>query len=277
MSIIVNETTFEKLELPSKLYKYRIWRKPEHKRMLTDVELYFAPPLDCDEQHECNLKRDYSLLTDQMIFDFSYRTAPKNLYNSEEERMALATRMIKESPVHDPQHREEMHTYFREKLNGILSIFCASEHKDNFSLWQTFGDQQEGFCVGLNPRKMFENQEIFGSGGKVQYYSLDNPPKIRPLCFTEEEHIEDMMKVIFSLPDKYAKEDEFRLSKMFLNNKQVKINPHAIEEIILGAEMGSEHKEEIIAVVKKILPHAEVLQAACDYDLGFYSFTKIDT
>lgn len=275
MKVTFNDTTFEKLDLPDKLYKYRVWRNPNHRRIITSSKIYFAPPLDCDEQHECNLERDYSLLTDDMIYKYSYNTAPKDLYNSEEERIALAQKMISESPVNDTKHREEMHEYFRKKLNHVLSIFCASKYRDNFNLWQTFADEQAGFCVGINTRKMFENKEIFGSGGPVSYYPENALPKIRPLCFTPEEHVEDMIKVIYSLPRKYEKEEEYRLSKMHLQNKEVKINSEAIEEILVGSEMPDDHKAQLNSAVKEHLPHAKLLQAVCDIDTGYYSFSEI--
>jgi len=272
---ILHETNFENIALPPIIYKYRVWENPEHKRMLTEGEIFFASPSDFNEQHECNLERDFDSLTDDMIFKFCYLTAPKNSYSSDSDRREIATRMITDSRIRNKEHQEEIQENFRNKINTDLSIFSASKHKDIFSLWQTFANDQTGFCIGLNTRKMFANNEIFGSGGCVEYYPIKNQPKIRPITFSKEEKIEDMMKVIYSLPDKFSREDEYRLAKSSMENKRISLNPLAFEEVILGCEMTKESKEEIKAIAIKRFPQIKIYQANYNYDLEIYAFQEI--
>lgn len=271
---ILRETTFDKIDLPDKIYKYRTWKKPEHKRVLTHKEIFFAAPLDCDEQHECNLERDFDALTDEMIYKFCYNVATKSGL-PENERKEHAEKMLKETCVRDKAHQEKTHSLFRETLNQNLSLFSASQYRNVFTLWEDFAGRQEGLCVGFSTRKMFQSGEIFGSGGPVDYYPTSNPPKIRPLTFSEDEKMEDMMKVIFSLPDKFVREKEYRLAKSKLENKQVKLSADAYEEVILGDKIGEKDKKEILELVKREFPKVRLFQARCNYDIQDYLFEEI--
>jgi hypothetical protein len=272
---IFNDTTFEKIVLPNRLYKYRYWRNDLHKRILTHQEIFFASPLDMNEQHECNLERDFSALTKELVYKYCLIKANQE-YNNRRDRREAARKLVKESLIFDEQHQKKAHDYFRQKLNEDFSIFSASEHKNNFNLWTGFGVDQEGFCIGFNTRKMFNNTEIFGSGGKVKYYPINDMPKIRPLCLNESEHIEDLLKVIYSLPNKYAKEDEYRLAKIYLNDKKISLNKASFGEVILGDKMPDEHKGQIIEIVRTNFPEAKLLQANCNYDTEGYTFAEIN-
>lgn len=273
--MIFQETTFDKIDLPTRLYKYRSWKNPKHKLLLTDSQIYFASPFDCEEQHECNLPTDYDSITEKMIYDFSYKNAHERGHILEKDRHEFAKNMIKNSPFYDKTHRVQIEEEFRKDLNKKLSIFCACEQKDNSNLWSSFAAGHKGFCVGLNTKKMFNNKEIFGAGGKVEYYPIDSPPKVRALSLTSEERLENMMQIIFSLPDIYKNENEYRLTKMNLQNKPVKIYDEAIEEIILGDQMSIKEKEEIIKISKDRLPNVELIQAVYNDKLSTYHFEKI--
>ncbi len=273
MTVIRNSTTFEKLILPNVLYKYRNWNNEEHKRILTHSEIYFAKPSDFDEQHECNLERDFASVTEEAFFNY-FKGKFDGLAPDEKFR-EMAKERMKNSKIFDKNHQELTHQIFLNSLDETVSIFCASEYKNILNLWNTFASGQEGFCVGFNTKRMFDGTEIFGSGGQVSYYDETNPPKIRALCKNNDERAEDMMKVIFSLPAKFKNEREYRLAKSLLVNRRVKIKPEVFEEIILGPEMEEDHKKEIIKIVKTNFQHANILQADYNESLETFSFNIV--
>lgn len=272
----VEETTFDKVYLPERVYKYRNWTNEEHKRLLTENEIYFSAPLNIDEQHECNLETDYDSVTSQMIFDYAYMRAPEFGIIDEANRNLFAKNTVNFTPFYDAAHRVSMEERFRQDLNNQLSIFCVSEQKDNLNLWDSFSGGQTGFCVGINTRKMFDNKEILGGASKVDYYPIKNMPKRKAFCFSELERIQDMLNVIFSLPDFFAKEDEYRIFKLNIKNRQAKISQESIEEIILGQFIKEEHKQEIIQIAKIRFPLAEILQSTIDYNSNVFVFTKLN-
>jgi hypothetical protein len=53
---------FSKLELPAKIYKYRKWTDPLHKRILTHREVYFASPESFVDKNDCKIPIRYDLL-----------------------------------------------------------------------------------------------------------------------------------------------------------------------------------------------------------------------
>lgn len=72
---ILHETTFDKIDLPQRVYKYRKSFNMDHKRILKNNEIYFASPLNLDELHECNIPVDYDYITDEFIFEYAYKSA----------------------------------------------------------------------------------------------------------------------------------------------------------------------------------------------------------
>lgn len=273
--IILKETTIDKLYLPERIYKYRTWNKLEHKKLLTQNEIKFSSPFDCEEQHECNLPKDYDSVTEQMLYDYFYKKAPGHGYITHIQRHDIANHMVKNSPFNNNDHRLDTEKIFRQKLNEQLSIFCASPYKNNSNLWSSFAGGDSGFCVGFNTLKMFDTKEVFGGGGDVCYYPSDKPPKIRPFNLTEEETLSDMLKVIFSLPDVYDKEKEYRLFKMNMPNQKVLLNIDSFEEIILGENINPKAEKEIIEVSKTKFPNAEISKAKFNHHTKDYDFNAI--
>ena len=272
--IFTKETTFDKIELPNELYKYRSWYDPLHKRMITHNEIYFAAPLEASEQDEFNLEKDFSLLTKNMVFKYSLQIAKRKNLNRRLTRKD-ARDLTKKALIFDSARQQEFKEYFRQELNKVFSVYCLSQHKNIYRLWNTFALDQEVFCVGFNTRQMFDNVEISGSGGLIMYYSEANKPKLRPICLTDEERIEDMLKMIYSLPEKFRAEEEYRLAKIFMKNRQVTLNKGAFKEIILGDQMPNNHKDELISAARQNLPDAEIYQAECNYDTGGYIFNRL--
>ncbi len=225
---------FNQIDLPERIYKYRDWKNPCHKRLLTDSEIYFAKPLNFKDNHEL----DFDILLD---------TA-------------------------SPQTKENTQKAIDEKLN----IFCVSKHSNNYTLWKTFANAQTGFCVGINSRKMFSDDEMVGGGGQVLYYKQDHKPTFTPPYNNDDIRMfGDFIRVIMSLPEQYKKEDEYRVFKNSIENPQAIISIESIEEVILGRHISEDDEKEIIEICKSRLQMKRLCKAHYDYDLEYYSFTDI--
>lgn len=273
--ISIEETTFDMAELPEVVYKYRNWNNLEYKRILTHNEIFFAHPLDCQEQHECNLQYDYDSLTERMIYDYGYMIAPQFGCFADNERRKFANHLVKNSPIYCKGFQIRHEENLRRDLDSYISIFCVSEHRDNYNLWSTFAKGQTGFCIGINTRKMYSKANNFGGSGKVQYFPLDEMPKIRPFYFSHAEILEDFTKTVFSLPDIYKEEDEYRLIKLDSGERRINIREECFEEIILGELISKANKEEIVKISKGRFPHSKLFQAKYDYEFEYYIFNEI--
>jgi len=261
-------------EMPRVLYKYRTWKKPEHKRLLTHSEIYYAAPNDFNEVTECNLERDYDSITEQMIWDFCMNDAMLQVNQGMIHPSQVnhrAKELYESNLFHDEESRKESERLFREHLNKELSIFSASENASNERLWSTFAAEKRGYCVGIDFTEIYGNDEVFGACGRVEYYDESNPPKILPISMSSDERVMNMMKVIYSLPRKFETEEEFRFSKMHIENRQVALDPKWIAEVIIGSEMSKEDEKEIVEIVKAKYPNAELKRLFVEATFNAYS------
>lgn len=262
--------------LPDIIFKYRDWDDPKHKRILTEREIYYASPYESSDIHELTLEKDYSGVTDDDIYKFIYKTAPERGYFTHEQRDEIAKIMVKKTSFHNPRYRKNVETIFKQQLNRRLSIFSVSEHRDNNNLWNVFANGEMGFCVGLSPEAMFECGAVFGTAAKVKYYDTGNPPVIKgSISKSFEESVEETYELIYSLPDIFMDEDEFRITKMDIPNRQINLTPECYRQIILGSKISNKSKAEIIAISQKNFPDCPIYQAKFDFGADMYSFTEV--
>ena len=273
MIFLEQETTFDQLTLPEKVYKYRNWSNKYHTRILTHNEIYFSAPSDIDEQHECALEADYASVTTEMIYRYAYLEAEGTM--TEAEKIKFATDTVLKTNFFEKVTQQKGDAAFKKSLDEQLSIFCVSQHNDNDALWNMFAGGHTGFWVVLNTKRMFENRTILGGGGKVLYYSKEDMPKRMGLPITEAERIGNMLNVIFSLPEMFASENEYRFFKMNIKDKQAKIGVDSIQEIILGHAISVADKKEIIEISTVRFPAALILQAQIEKGETRLTFEKI--
>ena len=114
-----------------------------------------------------------------------------------------------------------------------------------------------------------------GGGGKIMYYPIDNPPKIRPFNFNDDERMHDIMKVIFSLPDIYASEKEYRLIRVNLEIQEIPFNTESLLEIIINENMPISEIDTIKAIRDEKYPRATLSKAIFEESLYYYRFEEI--
>ncbi len=184
--------------------------------------------------------------------------------------------MVKKTSFHNPRHRKNVETIFKQQLNRRLSVFSASEHRDNNNLWNVFANGEMGFCVGLSPDAMFNCGAVFGTAAKVKYYDTSTPPVIKgSLLKSFDESVEDTYELIYNLPDIFIDEDEFRITKMDIPNRQITLSTECYKQVVLGSNISDKAKTEIIAISKSNFPDCPIYQAKFDFSTDMYSFTKI--
>lgn len=275
MQSIIIKTDMGYVEMPEIVYKYRDWNNPVHKRVLTHREFYFASPNECQEQYECNLPVDYDQITSDLAYRFYYETAPSYGYITDEDRKAIATEMVQKRLFDAPEHRVVTEQKFRSRLNRDLALFCVSPFKDNFNLWEVFADSQTGFCVGLNTAKLVSNEQLIGSGGVVKYYKTGEPPKVPAISLNDEERIKKMMTIVYSLPDIYSEEKEYRFAKMYLPDRRFILPVDCFAEVIVGSSMPDDNVNMIRQLVENNMPGCKVIKANTNLSTEKYEFVSV--
>lgn len=252
----------EDISVPSILYKYRKWSDPKHRKVITDQELYFAKPStfgDLDGTRECQYSIDTDKLTKENLYKgYSQIFERDNPNSSVIDKEEYAKYWSENSPLNDPLHIIEQEESFFKDLNDILGVLSMSSKWNNNKLWDYFGDNHQGFVIGFDGNYLFEDEEKFGTGGKVNYYKKGNEPRVSPFLLTEDERVKAMISVIYSLPKYFENEDEYRITKMNIKERTVIVDPNAIKEVILGFNMIPNHKKEIVNILNEILPSVEL-------------------
>ena len=254
------ETDIENSSMPEVIYKYRTWANKNHKKVITEKKIYFASPLEMEEMHELFFDVDFSRIEDKKLFyQYFYEKAPQRGYFTHEERDRVAKYMVEHSPILNPENRNNHQENLRNDLDKYTSVFCASEHKNNMNLWNQFGGNHKGFCIGLNLKEITKIPQIASSIQKVQYSK--EKPKVNVFTMNQFEFIEKFMVSLFSLHEMFSDEDELRLVKVFMKEKENKLTDNCFRELILGANISDKDRGEILQIVDENFPNLPVEQA----------------
>jgi hypothetical protein len=199
--------------------------------------LPFLPLLDTDEKKEKYI--------DKLLNDIKH--VLKKDINFEVERMELIDR-IKNSPE-EMQREYETSAYKAMDLkSGVLSL---SESWDSILMWTHYAESHKGFCIGLN-RKKLQESDFFGICGPVNY--SDDFPKIDPLG---DDLLKEAIATSHTKAKKWEYEKEVRFSQIWpkanpgIEERLVHFQTDFIVEIILGLNIPSDHREEIVGIAER--------------------------
>jgi len=258
MNFQIEEIDFSQLTLPNKLYKYRTWQNPNHKKVITHKEVFFAPYRSFNSKYEHLIEDDYNSIDEEKVWQQIYDDAPKLFdIHEHDKRVKHANKFVEEKNWNKPEIQTEASKKFQDRLNNEFGALCMSEVKDNYTLWSDF----TGFSIGLNPAFMFEKGQIQCTSGYVNYYPEDSPPKTKVFTYSKIERAAEVNKVIFNLPFRYKDEKEYRLSKYIVNTgRSFPIKEQTVEEINIGAKMNQKNKSELIAAANNNYPNSKIYE-----------------
>jgi len=215
-----------------RLYKYRDWSNPLHRRMITDREVYFASPECFADGFDCRVT---------IRFDLSSENLAKR---------HIATLGGWVGPeVERTTDRSE--TALFDRHAGILSLTAIP---DNQVMWEQYGNSHSGFCVGFEPSRLLERADF---GREVMYSNT------LPAISFEEESLVKIQKQLFTKLLKWNYEREYRMivfSGEPLNegDRRVALPPEAFSDLIFGARMPEGDRQEIVRCVASTMPHVRL-------------------
>lgn len=237
------EINFEDADNPETVYKYRSWENGFHKTILTEQIVYFARPTSFEDPLDCKLQKRYDLMTSDDIFEMYIRESKKyhpDWNRSQHRNFAKSWR--KKSPLQNKKYVKQIQKQAFEDFDARFGVLSLTANPVNYKMWEQYGDNHSGFCVGFDFRKVYT---YFGGGVPVQYY--DNLPDI-----LWDDPIEMEIFLQFSSKEKkWEYEQEYRAHKFHDNlmveqNRQVKIPSECYSHLIFGAKMPEYDKKEII-------------------------------
>ncbi len=252
--VTINETSFDELDFPDVIYKYRTWTNPFHLRIITEKVLYMASPSDFFDPYDCKNPVRYDLLTDKDIFNIYLYRSKKDHKNWNRERHRIFARdWAKKSPLRDPEYLVKMQEDYFQDFHFHFGILSLTANSSNDDMWKSYSDNHQGFCIGFNTRLLFEH---LGGGGEVNYY--DTLPTINPapIHSYEQQHILQ----VFSKLRQWEYEQEYRTHKFYPNGatseqRLIHVPPNAFKEIIFGNRMPDPIKEQMLLSIPTDLGH----------------------
>jgi len=254
------EIDIDDSSMPEVIYKYRTWKNKNHKKIITEKKIYFASPLEMEEAHELFFNIDFSRINDKkLLYEYLYDTAPQMGYFDSESRDKIAKYMVANYPPLSPEVQNNFKDQLRQELNSDTSVFCGNEHRDNINLWNQFGGNHKGFCIGLNLKEISKIPRIASSIRRVEY--LKNKPKVHVFTTNQLEYREKFLTCLFSLHTMFSGEDELRLVKILIQEKENVLPEYCFRELILGKNISEKDKREILDIVNSNFTNLPVKQA----------------
>lgn len=219
------------------------------------------------EYPEAILPIDMAYLEEDKLMEYALHQAKLKFPQKHISFQKMISKKIRQQiKIEDPDHRKKAILKHREINDKYLGLFCATmDYKDEY-IWKDFGGRGKGFAVGLSTLELVCHPKIMGTCAKVTYYDKNNIPTVPPFTYSFQESVNKITKQIFSIPDYYKRENEFRISKANCNSISTKPEDYSDEdrnivleekcynEILLGPKIAEQEKLEIMEFRDKLLP-----------------------
>ncbi len=261
----VRISSFEEINFPETVYKYRSWKEPFHRELLTERKVWFAKPSSFKDPYDCKIPIRYDLLTTREIFEVYYSDS-KELHPewTRRQHREFAMRWSKKSMLRDKGAIERHRAESFKRMDDRLGILSLTANPTNKIMWNNYSVINTGFCLGFDPKILFK----YLSGGSIVTY-YEKLPDILPRPF---HSIDTQMHLqVYSKQKIWDYEEEYRVYKICIisemSNWRSQVLPiETFKEIIFGANMGKEEKDEIKSLVKDDFSKIKLLQAIIKAD-----------
>ncbi|MEZ4942583.1 MAG: DUF2971 domain-containing protein [Saprospiraceae bacterium] len=254
--------SYDDIEVPEPLYKFREWDNPLHRTILTDQIVYLSPPSGFEDPLDCKNPVRFDLWThrelNKRFFDESLRRHP---HWSKKRHKKFAKHWMKRTPIRNPRRYREIGRIIDKMFDDRFGVLCLTAVLENFEVWEKYADKHKGFCVGFSGKALLGDFSKFGMTGHVEYY-----PKL-PIIHPNDDFKDRGWKRAFSKIEKWSFEREYRTTKIKPDEavgnewRKVKVPLAQFVEIVFGALMPVDQVEEITRLATDIFPNIKFRQA----------------
>ncbi len=270
--------------LPKYLYKYRDWDDQNHKKLLTQNEIYFTSAKQFNDPFDSTILLRYDLLEDAHFLElYKKHIKMQNPQLKDEAIEDLAKKEMSKGLYKDPNHLKRHYDYVQEKRYKDFGIFSCSEIHNSILMWSLYSNSHEGFCVGFNAEKMktfFEKISV-SLGVVIEHHEVEyvkDYPILNPSEMTIEQIVLKAL-IIKAANWEYEKEHRFILMKhpsFHLKERNIRIQSGIICKVILGCNMPALQRREIIGLLREQPDKIELLQARIKKGSFGLDFESID-
>lgn len=229
------------------IYKYRDWKNVNHKKILTEFELFFASPKSFNDPFDTKIFFDYENMSDADYAKF--KEVLKSKISAYGKEVNYSEHILEKYLDNKDLIKQTSQKVEIDAMDNIVGIISFSTDIKNILLWSHYAQCHSGFAVGFDQEKI-ENSQLLGSGGMVHYPEDRNHPLINPI---DKKNAFWNRTYVKSIDWKY--ESEYRLLKIFKEKlspddpkRKVQFDPELIKEVCLGLEINEADKESIIEI-----------------------------
>lgn len=238
---------------PKILYKYRNWTNCYHRKLITDLELFFSSPISFNDPFDFQITYRYDLLSRDERKEIYRNELIKNGYsglNIEQQAEYLADN----GPLANSNHLKMVSEYQKQKMNTSFGIVSLSTKPDSILMWSHYGDCHRGFCVGFNVSSIIDEFQV--QWHKVHYENTF--PELIPIAGSS--WLARMAEAMHTKFKDWVYESEYRFVKFGYSDKAVNLNQSHYKSLIFGCAMPVQHKEELKSIVQNVLPKIEIYE-----------------
>ncbi len=251
--------------------------------MLTDQAVWFASPASFNDPFDCRVPFRFDLLeidgARTRIMQYVRRAFPQLDESSIREKVAMIEREHKSMAI-DGSSRSRAWEEQSETIQKGFGILSFAGKKENVLLWSHYSSCHQGFCVVFDGHRLardFVNRVAEPNPQFIDFirveYCVDMPIVVPQ--YDEEADLESYKRLITCKSRDWAYEDESRFVLVGKTNQEVQISKDTIVQVILGAQMPTEHIEQIVEVLRMHLPETEIVQAKTVSDKYILSFGRL--
>jgi hypothetical protein len=249
---------------PEHLYKYRSWRDENHRRLLTQNEIFFASAREFNDPFDSTIPIDFSGGTKDEYLEMAKRGVRSDHRELKEKEVLWRAREAMNKGLYkDPENIRQHRIHVQEDRFNSFGIVSLSEVPDSILMWAHYADSHRGFCVGFDFQKIDLMIRAHAEGaGQVIFlksveYHRDYPHLNR--FEMDSEQLLVLPFIIKSVAWNYEK--EWRLILAGETNKPFRFTDGIVRKVILGCKMQVEEVEEVKQVLRNRADKIALFQA----------------
>jgi len=233
--------------IPETLYKYRDWKKKNHRKLISKQEIYFPRPSEFNDPFDGNIPVRWDLMTYNECIE-------KNLeiinirHKDKDQRLARenAKKVTDEKLLWHPDRLAKERPEQLEKWNSIIGLFSLSSVPDNILMWSHYSFNHTGFVVGFDTNSLLSDYD-FDYIEPIIYQAQ------YPTIFGLDDITVQFHKKFFYKSDLWSYEKEWRISKNHIRKRNIKLHRKTINQVIIGCCTDFNETKSIIKLSKKYL------------------------
>jgi len=145
---------------PKIVYKFRDWRNPLHRRILTQKEVFLASPKYFNDPFDCRIPESFFMLdTNEKIEKYFNGLAIRNAdyFISLGAKAKSYLQFMKDDfKKNTKDYQDKLEEMYLKEGDSHFGIFSCSKIWNNIQMWSHYSANHSGFCVGFNREKLYD-------------------------------------------------------------------------------------------------------------------------